>query len=178
MLFSGVAIHYPDIVDDVNVLRIFNRLHKSDINLKIVFLKIMCKRADILGNISDFKSEDWPKFIENQNPEVQLITLDIMLKVIMFTWQSFFGGDAMFFQTVAVLKHESSFKSIIKSVAKNLSNPNTFCRGRMYDIMITVLEGDVLDEDVKSLSKEVCMKSILLETFFTYSLCNHTVYCF
>lgn len=81
-LFSGVAIHYPDIVDDVNVIKIINRLHRSDINLKTVFLKIMCKRVDILGGISDFKCEDWSKFLENENPEVQLITLDIMLKVM------------------------------------------------------------------------------------------------
>lgn len=81
-LFSGVAIHYPDIVDDEDVMKIIYRLHKSDINLKIVFLKIMCKRADILGDIGDFKSEDWPKYLENQNPEVQLITLDIILKVM------------------------------------------------------------------------------------------------
>lgn len=81
-LFSGVAIHYPDLVDDEDVMKIIYRLHKSDINLKKVFLKIICKRADILGGIGDFKSEDWPKYLENQNPEVQLITLDIILKVM------------------------------------------------------------------------------------------------
>lgn len=48
----------------------------------------------------------------------------------------------------------------------------------MYDIMITVLEGDVLDEDVKSLGKEVCIKMLImiLKTVFTYSLLNHIVF--
>lgn len=89
-----------------------------------------------------------------------------------------FFGNVIFFQTVAVLKQEPSFKSIIKSVSKNLSNPNTFCRGRMYDIMITVLEGEDLDEDVKSLGKEVCIKMLImiLKTVFTYSLLNHIVF--
>lgn len=47
----------------------------------------------------------------------------------------------------------------------------------MYDIMITVLEGDVLDENVKSLGKEVCMKILImiLKTVFTYSLLTHTL---
>ncbi|XP_066140487.1 DNA-dependent protein kinase catalytic subunit-like [Euwallacea fornicatus] len=134
---EGVAMHYPDIVDQYHLEKILSRLPQSDMNLQSVFLKIICKKADILNDNASFKGEDWTKFLESQSATVQLITLEIILK------------------TIGILTHEITFKEILKSVCKNTLNPNSFCRGRMYDIMIAVLEAKLVSCDVLEQCQEV-----------------------
>ncbi|XP_066255512.1 DNA-dependent protein kinase catalytic subunit-like [Euwallacea similis] len=139
---EGVAIHYEDIVDQYHLDKMLNRLPQSDLNLQIVFLKIICRKADILKNNALFKEEDWTKFLESESATVQLITLEIILK------------------TIETLTHEITFKGILKSVCKNILNPNSFCRGRMYDIMMAVLEVEVVDCDALEQCKEVLLHGL------------------
>ncbi|CAG9767394.1 unnamed protein product [Ceutorhynchus assimilis] len=141
---EGVGIHYPKIINSYHVIKMLNRLSQSNPNLQCSFLKIIFKGVDILGEVDSFKGEDWDKYLESQSAEVQLITLEIILK------------------TFQILKQIASFKNILKSVCKNLTNPNTFCRGRMYDILMAILEvGNIDDKEITDLCKEVLIQGLV-----------------
>ncbi|XP_050298315.1 DNA-dependent protein kinase catalytic subunit-like isoform X2 [Anthonomus grandis grandis] len=140
---EGITIHYPEIVDNHHILKLLNRLSQSEQSLQTIFLKVIFKRADILGDIDSFKTEDWSKYLESQNAEVQLITLEIILK------------------TFSYFKDVKTLLPILKSICKNLLNPNVFCRSKMYDILMAILKNeDITDEDVVMLCKEILIQGL------------------
>lgn len=76
----GVAVHFNEIIDEYHVEKILNRLPSCDQNLQIKCLQLICKGVEI-GIISCCKDQDWTMYVNSQRTEVQLITLEIILKV-------------------------------------------------------------------------------------------------
>ncbi|XP_030758783.1 DNA-dependent protein kinase catalytic subunit-like [Sitophilus oryzae] len=137
-----IAIHYPNVVNVDHLIKMFNQISHSNPQLQAGFLRVIHKRADQLGEYSDFKSEDWPRYLESQNPEVLLLSLEILLK------------------TFHLLKGEIKIlKKIMKCVSKNLLNPDVIPRVRMYDIMIAVYS-NVDDEDINELCRETLLQGL------------------
>ncbi|KAH1016070.1 hypothetical protein HUJ04_007350, partial [Dendroctonus ponderosae] len=139
---EGVAIHFTEIIDEYHVEKILNRLPSCDQNLQIKCLQLICKGVDV-GVLSCCKDQDWTMYVNSQRTEVQLITLEIILKC------------------VGILTATLSFKELLKAVGKKVSSPNVLCRARMYDIMISLSQTDMKDDQISALCNEILVQGLI-----------------
>lgn len=121
---QAIVLHYPDIADDFHLRRLMSRLSGLPLNSKASYLKVILTRYEAMGNIEDFLSEKWQIYLENDNLELQLLSLDL------------------FYKSLDILKASPEFKTFIESVCKHVANTNILCRTRLYDIAISVCQRD------------------------------------
>ncbi|KAG5877906.1 hypothetical protein JTB14_011622 [Gonioctena quinquepunctata] len=124
LCLEGIAVHFPQIIKPYHISRLISPLNQVPDAQKIVHLRIIFKRVenslDILGELSDFKIVEWDQLLEHSNLEIQIISLEIIKKCL----EIFITYD--------------NFRFIVKTLTRNVSNPNALYRSCLYDIAMQV----------------------------------------
>ncbi|XP_008199943.2 DNA-dependent protein kinase catalytic subunit [Tribolium castaneum] len=137
-ILEGLVLHYPPIVNEGYLNSLLSRIHGVPKPLKIIYLRILLSRCDDLHKLSDFKTERWETYIENDHLEVQLLALEIVHK------------------SLNVLRFAPTFPEIVQSVCKNVSNTNVLCRTKVFDVVMAICETGILPEVKPVLVQGLC----------------------
>ncbi|XP_044259527.1 DNA-dependent protein kinase catalytic subunit-like [Tribolium madens] len=142
LILEGLVLHYPPIVNDHYLNSLLSRIHGVPKPLKIIYLRILLSRWDVMSKIDDFKTERWDAYIENDHLEVQLLALEIVHKCL------------------NVLSSVPFFPKIVVSVCKNVSNSNVLCRTKMFDVVMAIYQIGTISPEVKNACKTVLVQGL------------------
>lgn len=138
LIFLGVAIHFPQMVNAYHVSKLISSLNQFPDAQKIVHLKIILRRVeislDILEEINDFKIVEWSDLLESANLEIQIITLRIIKTCL------------------SIFMNYQIYPKIIGTLGRNVNNLNTLYRNCIYDIAVLVYKED---KDISDTCKEI-----------------------
>ncbi|KAK9874531.1 hypothetical protein WA026_005374 [Henosepilachna vigintioctopunctata] len=142
-ILEGITIHYPGFIKENHVVRLLSRLNTVTANSQHVFLKIMTRAPSVLGEVSEFKSESWEKYINSGSLEVQVVTLNLMM------------------ETLDILDELPIFGRIIGSICEKTNSQNDLCKKLSFDILIKICTENSKNPDKFSAVIEMCKNSLI-----------------
>lgn len=142
LVLEGITLHYPNLIKDNHLNMLLNRIHGVTKSLKIIYLRIILNHCDNISKLDDFKNENWDSYIGNDHLEVQLLALEIV------------------FKSLDTLRYSSTFRSIVESICKLMSNLNVLCRTKMFDILILIYHMENIPLEIKNLCKSVLIQGL------------------
>ncbi|KAJ3652171.1 hypothetical protein Zmor_018159 [Zophobas morio] len=141
-VLEAIVLHYPEVADESHIKHLLSQVHGLPKPLKVIYLKIILTRSSITDKIDEFKTEKWDSYINNDDLEVQLLSLEIVHKCL------------------DVLKESALFKSIIKAVCTHVSNSNVLCRTRMFDIVTLIWQKGTYSTEILDLCKPILVQGL------------------